>query len=112
MSATPEIPPEIGRVLWGMAPMPSANLSVDNRKALLEIARNSIACGFESRQACLPKLARLPEVLRANGASFITLSNRGKLRGCTGSILAKRPLGFLSASGAKRRASCPRSRRE
>ncbi|MCZ6854564.1 MAG: AmmeMemoRadiSam system protein A, partial [Gammaproteobacteria bacterium] len=38
--------------------------------------------------------------LRANGASFITLSNRGKLRGCTGSILAKRPLGLDVAENA------------
>ncbi len=83
-----------------MDPMSSARINASNRKKLLQIARGSITFGFETRRPCLPKLAMLPDALRETGASFVTLSNRGKLRGCTGSILAKQPLGLDVAENA------------
>ena len=83
-----------------MAHTPLASLSPDSRRKLLQIARGSIAFGFETDRPCLPELKTLPEVLRETGASFITLSKRGELRGCTGSILAKRPLAWDVAENA------------
>ena len=90
----------IGRELWGMDPMSSARINASNRKKLLQIARGSITFGFETRRPYVPKLEILPDALRETGASFVTLSNRGKLRGCTGSILAKQPLGLAVADNA------------
>ena len=83
-----------------MVPMSSARINASDRKKLLQIARGSITFGFETRRPTLPKLKILPDALRETGASFVTLSNRGKLRGCTGSILAKQPLGLDVAENA------------
>ncbi len=80
--------------------MPSARFNAEDRKKLLQIARGSIAFGLETDRPSVPKLEMLPAALRETGASFVTLSNRGKLRGCTGSIVAKRPLGWDVAENA------------
>ncbi|MCZ6618186.1 MAG: AmmeMemoRadiSam system protein A [Gammaproteobacteria bacterium] len=74
--------------------------NADNRSKLLQIARGSIAFGLESGRPCLPNLESLPDGFRKTGASFVTLSNRGVLRGCTGSIVARRPLGWDVAENA------------
>ena len=61
----------------------------DRGAILLAIARESIEKGGESRA-----LARHPhDWLREPGASFVTLRLEGELRGCIGSIDARRPLG-------------------
>ena len=55
---------------------------------LLTLARNAIASHFG--QAAAPAID-LPE-LHQSGATFITLTQRGQLRGCIGSLEAWRPL--------------------
>lgn len=56
---------------------------------LLTLARNAIAAHFGDATA--PVAAALPE-LAENGATFVTLTQRGQLRGCIGSLEAWRPL--------------------
>ena len=57
---------------------------------LLTLARNAIAarCG----QAQTPVAVDLPELAKM-GATFVTLTQQGQLRGCIGSLEAWRPLG-------------------
>ena len=57
--------------------------------ALLVRARNAIATEF--RRTALPE-ADHPELAKP-GATFITLTQQGQLRGCIGSLEAWRPLG-------------------
>ena len=56
---------------------------------LLTLARNAIAARFGNPRA--PVAVDLPE-LHKNGATFVTLTRRGELRGCIGSLEAWRPL--------------------
>lgn len=65
----------------------------DAEKAiLLRIARDSMTTAVEG--ATLPQfdLNALPEALRADGASFVTLSVGGALRGCIGTLEAYQAL--------------------
>jgi AmmeMemoRadiSam system protein A len=55
---------------------------------LLVLARNAIAAHFGLPGAAI---GDLPE-LHANAATFVTLTQRGQLRGCIGSLQAWRPL--------------------
>jgi uncharacterized protein len=57
--------------------------------ALLTLARNAIATHFDQPPATAA--VDLPE-LHKNGATFVTLTQRGELRGCIGSLEAWRPL--------------------
>ena len=56
---------------------------------LLTLARNAIAAHFGEPQSAVA--VDLPE-LHKNGATFVTLTQRGNLRGCIGSLEAWRPL--------------------
>jgi len=56
---------------------------------LLTVARNAIATRFGLPQASVA--VDLPE-LSEKGATFVTLTQRGELRGCIGSLEAWRPL--------------------
>ena len=58
---------------------------------LLVLARNAIARALHQPTAPVPDPA-LPE-LAEPGATFVTLTRRGDLRGCIGSLEAHRPLG-------------------
>ena len=75
---------------------PGADLSLDEAGTkLLSIARGAI----ESK---LFGSASMPDApwLRQNGATFITLTKDGALRGCIGSLEAARPLGDDTAENA------------
>jgi AmmeMemoRadiSam system protein A len=65
-----------------MKPMPELGT------VLLQLARAAIAREFGQSA---PAAADLPE-LHAPGATFVTLTQRGELRGCIGSLQAWRPL--------------------
>jgi len=58
----------------------------------LDIARRSIAHGLEQRTPLPVDPAAYDERLRAPGASFVTLHLGDELRGCIGSLEARRPL--------------------
>jgi AmmeMemoRadiSam system protein A len=67
-------------------------LSPEERGVLLDVARQAIQQA--ARGAPLPALdlEALPLRLRQPGATFVTLTRRGQLRGCIGALEAKKPL--------------------
>ena len=67
-------------------------LSLEEQRTLLHLAREAMECGVQGRK--LPPLneSTLSPHLRKQGASFITLTIRGQLRGCIGALEAHQPL--------------------
>lgn len=67
-------------------------LTAEERKVLLRLARQALEHGVTGRE--LPPLDQtsLTPRLRENGASFVTLTVRGMLRGCIGALEAYQPL--------------------
>ena len=61
-------------------------------EALLDLTQASIRHGLQEGRPLLPEMTRLPGALRRTSATFVTLRLGTKLRGCIGSIEAKRPL--------------------
>ncbi len=74
--------------------MNNAELTQTEREILLRIARQSIEAAV--RHLPLPEieLNKLPAPLRENGASFVTLTIHGQLRGCIGTLEAYQPLAY------------------
>ncbi len=64
----------------------------DFGQALLDLAEESITHGLTSGRPLAVSPADYAEQLRRPVASFVTLHLDGKLRGCTGSVSARRPL--------------------
>ncbi len=67
-------------------------LSAQQRRILLETARRSIAAGMERGRPLQVNSAEYDERLQAPAASFVTLHLGKDLRGCIGSLEARRPL--------------------
>ena len=67
-------------------------LTADERQMLLRLARETITRAALRQSQPPLDLQALPERLRGDGASFVTLTKRGDLRGCIGSLEAHRPL--------------------
>ncbi len=59
---------------------------------LRRLAWDSIHHGLRHGRPLEPRPEDYPEALRAPGASFVTLERGGRLRGCIGSLEARRPL--------------------
>lgn len=72
--------------------MPSAELSAEHRRLLVDLARESIAYGLQEGRALKVDPASYPEPLRRPAASFVTLRYEGRLRGCIGALEAYQPL--------------------
>jgi AmmeMemoRadiSam system protein A len=68
------------------------SLSSTDRQYLLNLAREAIARQLHGEGAPPIDAAALPESLTRDGASFVTLTKRGDLRGCIGSLEPRRPL--------------------
>ena len=70
----------------------SEHLSEKEKKTLLRLAREALELGV--RKQPLPRLdpTNLTPVLRAQGASFVTLTKNGQLRGCIGALEPYQPL--------------------
>ena len=70
----------------------SEHLTDDEKKTLLRLAREALERGVHRQP--LPRLdqASLTPVLRARGASFVTLTEHGQLRGCIGALEPYQPL--------------------
>jgi AmmeMemoRadiSam system protein A len=66
--------------------------SAEQRRQLTELARRSIAHGVAHGRPLEVDPADYPESLREPRACFVTLNEGGELRGCIGSIEARRPL--------------------
>jgi len=67
-------------------------LSDAEGKQLLTIARRSLEAKLLQGEILDLPLAALPAKLQADGASFVTLTQNGMLRGCIGSPIAYQPL--------------------
>jgi AmmeMemoRadiSam system protein A len=63
--------------------------SIERGPILLALARASIAHSLGVQPAAVD----MPSWLQEPGASFVTLTQNGQLRGCIGSLAAHRPLG-------------------
>lgn len=59
---------------------------------LLKIARNSINISVRGYSFPILNSSKLPIKLQENGASFVTLTKQGQLRGCIGTLEAYQPL--------------------
>ncbi len=75
-----------------MAATPSSSLEPRSRAILLATAADAIESQLARRAASAPATGDLPEALRAPRASFVTLTIAGALRGCCGSLEARRAL--------------------
>ncbi len=67
-------------------------LSSTDREILLKLARETIARVLAGNEPPPVDLDSLSEELRQPGASFVTLTSGGVLRGCIGSIEPRQPL--------------------
>lgn len=63
-----------------------------NVTTLLDVAASSIQHGLERGKPLAVRIEDFAEELHGQAASFVTLTLAGKLRGCTGSAYAHRPL--------------------
>lgn len=72
-------------------PMPE-QLSEEERRYLLTLARQSIQAVLNRNPKPKINLETLTPALRQNGASFVTLTRKGRLRGCIGTLEAHQPL--------------------
>jgi AmmeMemoRadiSam system protein A len=71
----------------------SEQLSEGEKRFLLDIAREAIACAVRGEEEPKVELRTLPPRLREYGASFVTLTDSdGELRGCIGTVEAHTPL--------------------
>ena len=67
-------------------------LTPEERKSLLQLARASIEAAVDHRALPVLPESELTEALRTKGASFVTLTIGGNLRGCIGALEAYQPL--------------------
>jgi len=67
-------------------------LSAEEGDLLLTIARKTLEERLLRGRTYDPDLRVLPQVLRMPGASFVTLTQAGQLRGCLGSVVAHQAL--------------------
>ena len=67
-------------------------LTTADKRELLGTAGAAIRMGFRNGERAQIDLSSFSPNLMSPGASFITLTKDGKLRGCVGSLQAKRPL--------------------
>jgi len=75
----------------GAIPMPQP-LTNEEQKLLLKIAADAVYAAAHRQRPPELDLAALPPALQAEGASFVTLTKRGQLRGCIGTLQAYQPL--------------------
>jgi AmmeMemoRadiSam system protein A len=61
-------------------------LTLEEQKILLRLARESIERAVKGEELPALDISELPLRLREEGSSFVTLTSRGNLRGCIGSL--------------------------
>ena len=67
-------------------------LTTEERLFLLKLARQALEAGVRGQALPALDLANISIRLRQDGASFVTLTHRGELRGCVGALEAYQPL--------------------
>lgn len=79
-------------IIVGVGVDMQAQLSLEERKLLLELARQAIYSAVHNKTLPAIDTAALAPTLRAPGACFVTLTRQGELRGCIGALEATLPL--------------------
>ena len=72
--------------------MEPEKLTQEEKLILLRIARQALEAGVRRVPLLQVNMSSLPEILQEEGASFITLTINGELRGCIGALLPYQPL--------------------
>ncbi len=72
--------------------MPNSPLTPEERQFLLKLSRQTLELGTQGKPLPTLHLDSLSPPLKENGASFVTLTKFGALRGCIGTLEAYRPL--------------------
>ncbi|GAP21205.1 AmmeMemoRadiSam system protein A [Leptolinea tardivitalis] len=72
--------------------MKKQTISNEDRQILLELARRSIEAAARKRSLPVVHTGDYSERLQEDGASFVTLTIQGSLRGCIGTLEAYQPL--------------------
>lgn len=67
-------------------------LTQEEKRKLLKLAREALEMGVRGQSITPLDLSSLPPTLREQGASFVTLTKNGQLRGCIGTLEARLPL--------------------
>jgi AmmeMemoRadiSam system protein A len=67
-------------------------LTTEEKQTLLHLARQALETGVRGDPLPTLDLSALTPVLRADGASFVTLTRNGELRGCIGALEPYQPL--------------------
>ena len=67
-------------------------LTAEEQKTLIRLAREAIECGVKGQKLLPLDRSSLSFHLREEGASFITLTVHGQLRGCIGALEPYQPL--------------------
>jgi AmmeMemoRadiSam system protein A len=67
-------------------------LTSQEQRTLLTLAREAVTRAAHRQDPPVVNLDTVSENLRRDGASFVTLTKGGDLRGCIGSLEARRPL--------------------
>lgn len=68
------------------------SLTDEEKVLLLNLARQALTEGVGGTPLQPLELDKLPEALRQPGATFVTLTRHGELRGCVGTLEAYQPL--------------------
>lgn len=68
------------------------SLTDEEKELLLKLARQALTEGVGGTPLQPLDLEKLPESLRQPGATFVTLTRHGELRGCVGTLEAYQPL--------------------
>ncbi len=71
---------------------PRGTLSEQERERLLTLARQTVTAHLKGQKKPEIIADELSPKLRADGACFVTLENKGQLRGCIGNMVADGPL--------------------
>ena len=72
--------------------MPRQPLSLDDKKYLLSLARKAIIQAINHHSPPEIDFSTLSTELKSDGATFVTLTIKGQLRGCIGTLEAHQPL--------------------
>jgi AmmeMemoRadiSam system protein A len=70
----------------------TVNLTEAEKQTLLQLAREALDSGVNGKKLPPVDETRLTPLLRAAGASFVTLTVNGQLRGCIGALQPYQPL--------------------
>ncbi len=75
-----------------MGKLSVGGLTPEEKRELLKLAREALEMGVRGHRMTPLDLDSLPPTLREPGASFVTLTKNGQLRGCIGTLEARLPL--------------------